>query len=368
MYAYKKKWLIVLFTVIDLIGYAISSPFRLFRKKIKTDLDKILIIRVDHIGDVINSTSVLKPLKENLPESRIDFLVASWAGDIVKDNPLIDRVIYFDPPWFGRRPAGFIRYLKAMVSLAGIMKKGKYDLCLELRGDVRHIVASFLAGIKNRAGYAVTGGGFLLTHEVPPASPRTHEIELGLRVLSELGFECPGSRVKGPDLCFPEEDRMKAVTLADELIQGAAFAAVHMISGHPSKEWGLNKFKYVLQYLTDVKNTVPVVVGTEEDGMKMRRSGVLDGVKHIDLTGRINLGQLYFLLEKASVFIGLDSAPGHLAAAAGIPALVLFSGVNDPARWAPRGGNVSLIYPGEGRDLSEVDPGSVCKVLDDIIG
>ncbi|MFH1664555.1 MAG: glycosyltransferase family 9 protein, partial [Candidatus Omnitrophota bacterium] len=80
-----------------------------------------------------------------------------------------------------------------------------------------------------------------------------------------------------------------------------------------------------------------------------------------------NIGTLGAILEKASLFVGVDSGPAHISAAAGIPTIVLFSGANDPAQWAPRGKNVRVIFPGLGNDLSHISTEEVCGVVDEVV-
>ena len=76
-YAYENKFYTILFTFLDLIGGFLFLPFRLFLKKSENDLRRILLIRCDHIGDVINATCVLEPLRKRFPDAVIDFMVSS---------------------------------------------------------------------------------------------------------------------------------------------------------------------------------------------------------------------------------------------------------------------------------------------------
>jgi hypothetical protein len=99
-YIFKKRWNIFLISLLDFFGNIVFLPFKLFKKKIPGNVGKILIIRLDHIGDVIFSTVVPQSLKAHYKGAKITLLVGSWARDIVINNPYIDEVICYDAPWF----------------------------------------------------------------------------------------------------------------------------------------------------------------------------------------------------------------------------------------------------------------------------
>jgi len=364
MYVYKKKPYILLFSLIDAVGNAFFGIRKLFTRKTPLDFNRILLIRVDHIGDVINAAAVLDPLRRSFPKAGIDLLAPSWACDIVRNNKENVNVICFDPPWFDRNPSGFFGQFKGLREMIGVVKKGRYDICIDLRGDFRHIIAMFVAGVKCRVGYGITGGGFLLTHNVPYKGVM-HETDRNMELLRAIGVE---EKTSGARLCFPDKDREDAESLVRGSVDDKKYAVLHTVPGHETKKWDPERFAGVIEYVAAEKQLVPVVAGGAADSCEVKKIGDLTDVPLIDLTGETTLGVLYHILHRASLFVGVDSAPAHIAAAAGVPALILFSGVNDPAQWAPKGENVRIIYPGKGKDLSGIQPEEVCRSIDEILG
>jgi ADP-heptose:LPS heptosyltransferase len=363
-YVYKKKTYRILFSVFDAIGAVIFFPLKLMKRRTKEKTDRILVIRTDHVGDVIFATSVLPPLRRAFPSAEIDFMVPSWAMGILKRDPHVNNIIQFDPPWFDRNKKGLIEGLKVFFNMAGTLKKGRYDVVIDLRGDARHIAASFTAGIRKRISYGITGLGFLLTDNVPYGDI-IHETQRNTALLSALGIE---SRVSDVTLYFSDKDIIRSGEIKKEAGLDKPYAIVHVVPGHPSKNWTLEGFVKTVRYLRQEKGFIPVLIGTQEDGLRIKDVITGAGVDVVDLAGRTKLSELGPLCAGASLFVGLDSGPSHIAAYTGIPTIILFSGVNDPVQWAPKGENVRIIYPGKEKDLSGITPGEVMGEIDRVMG
>ena len=362
-YVYKKKINIFLFSVLDFIGGIIAFPFKTFRQKTPKHFNKILLIREDHVGDVISASVVLSPLRRAFPGAEIDFMAPSWGMGILKGDPNLNNIVQFDPPWFDRRSKGFSQQIKGFFCMVDIMKKGEYDLAIDLRGDARHIAAMFAAGIKCRISYGITGCGFLLTHQVPYKGTM-HENERNAELLKPLGIECCSP---GINLYFSDEDILEAGNLKKELGINYPYAVIHVVPGHPEKKWNTASFSEVARYIHDEKGLVPIFIGTHDDRGDVKAVIEMAGVKSINLSGMTSLSVLGPFMTGASLFVGLDSGPTHIAAYTETPTIMLFSGVNDPAQWAPRGENVTIVYPGRGKDLSQITPREVFRMIDKVI-
>ena len=357
-YAYKKKAYIALFSILDGIGNVIVAPIRWLRRKETITGKKILVIRCDHIGDVIASSVVLRPLRRAYPDARIDFLTSSAGAELLRGNPDIDNVIPFNAPWFERdRKSGNV--MGGVLDMSRAIKKGKYDIALDLRGDARHIAAMFVSGIRTRISYGITGGGFLLTHEVPCAGVE-HETKRNIDLLAPLKIFPDKVAV---ELRSADSDIKDAKSLVRESDIKGSYVVIHPVSGRTSKNWSPDKFACIIKFLRSQKNMTPVMIGSMSDKEAVEKMG--EGI--IDLCGKTSLGMLGPIISEASLFVGLDSGPAHIAAAVGTPTVILFSGTDDPDQWAPKGENVHVICPGKGKDLSEVSVEEVIEVIDKLV-
>jgi len=360
-YVYKKKIYRILFFILDAVGAAVFAPFKFFRRETSRKADRILVVRTDHVGDVIFATAVFAPLRRAFPASEIDLMAPGWAMGVLKGNPHISNIIRFDPPWFDRNSSGLKAGIRGFFELVSMLKKGRYDVFIDLRGDARHIMAAFLAGIKRRISYGITGCGFLLTDMVPYGDVM-HEARRNTALLGPLGIDGDSSCV---ELHFSEEDISKVSRIKKDAGVEKPYAVVHIVPGHPSKDWSLFSFIRVLRYLKEKKGLMPVMIGSGKDRLRVKDAVLNSGLDAVDLSGKTTLSELGPLCAGASIFVGLDSGPSHIAAYTGTPTIMIFSGINDPAQWAPRGDNVRVVYPGKGKDLSAVSPDEVMREIDE---
>ena len=155
---YKLNWKIKPFMfVVDVIGNILFfwTKLKIFPKKV----NKILVIRLDHIGDMIMTTPVFKTLKKNFPDAKIDVLSRSVAKPAIEENTNIHKIIEYNASWFARGEK-----VDSFSGMAKKLRKEKYDLIFELKGDPRNIALAFCAG-GYRIGYGIRGFGFLLGQE-----------------------------------------------------------------------------------------------------------------------------------------------------------------------------------------------------------
>ena len=143
--------------------------------------DRIAVLRLDHLGDLLHALPALRRLRLVSPRARIDLWVGPWGQELASLFADVDTVRVTPAGWFAR-PRRQEWPWKQIWSLASGLNKEHYSAAVELRGDLRHHMALRLAGIPVRAGQSLTAGNFLLTH---PAvwQPDLHEQEQGLSVL-----------------------------------------------------------------------------------------------------------------------------------------------------------------------------------------
>ena len=87
---------------IDALGTILVLPFKAVQPRIPQEIKKILIIRLDHIGDLVCATPILENLKRRFPQAQITFLAPASARELLETNPYVDEWIWFDAPWFSR--------------------------------------------------------------------------------------------------------------------------------------------------------------------------------------------------------------------------------------------------------------------------
>ena len=369
-YRYSKwRWRIAVHAI-DAVGAAAMRLWRIARPALGVHAPKrILVVQLDHLGDAVLSSPLFPRLRAAYPDATIDVLASRSNRAIFEADPHVDTVHVAGRNWFDRHPGG--RALGTAVwRLGRSLRRGRYDLGIDVRGDVLSVLVLALAGIPRRVGWAMGGGGFLLT-DVARWVPGRHEVDSRLALLGPLGLAADGpTRVVAP---VGDRDRARVAHLlreawptaarsararvlaglgrgkggtprarperqgADWLHAGrfgaeAPLLAVHLGAGSTAKRWPPGHWRVLVgRFLAEGWRVV--VVGGPEDAPAAR---ALEPHRDLrDWTGRLAVPETAALLERADFFIGADSGPAHLAACAGIPSVVLFSGTNRARQWRP---------------------------------
>lgn len=146
---------------------------------------KILIIRLDRIGDVVLSLPAVSAIRDRFPNAWISMMVRPATQALVEGHPDIDEVISYDYEKGGRDafPVGYFRFLKSVISR-------RFDIAFVLHPSRRSVLVPFLAGIPYRVGLD-TGDSFFLTHKAADrrAEGRLHESEYALEVVRAFGIK-----------------------------------------------------------------------------------------------------------------------------------------------------------------------------------
>lgn len=358
----------ILVGVFDAVGSILMALWRLVRPLPAWSTPrKILVVQLDHMGDALLSSPIFPRLRRAYPEAQIEVLASPSNRGVFLADPLVDRVHLADRNWFERKPGR--RALGSAVWTLGRMLRGhEYDLGIDVRGDILTVLVLALAGIPRRLGWAMGGGGFLLT-DVARWVPGRHEVASRLALLAELGV-APGEpaqiRVEPTrgdrarvarrlhESWPPRRPQRRRVALladrfmdrfpaADRPARSARTAlgrfgatppllVVHLGAGAAAKRWPIRHWQDLVDRFLAADWRV-VVVGGIEDAPIAHELRPHPNLRN--WAGRLILTETVALLDGADLFIGSDSGPAHLAAAAATPAVILFSGTNRPGQWRP---------------------------------
>jgi ADP-heptose:LPS heptosyltransferase len=285
------------------------------------DVHKLAVLRANAIGDYLVSLPALEALRAAYPAAELVLLATGWHADFLAGRPgPVDRCLSV-PPTVGVRddqppalPATVDRFFAGM-------RTERFDLAIQLQGGGRHSNP-----FVSRLGARVTAGS-----QAPDAPPldRTvpytlhqHEIHRFLEVADLVGATP-----------VTLEPRLQ-VTAADQAEAAAALATddrplivLHPGANDPRRRWPTERLAEVGNELAR-KGARLAVVGTAADRpLADRLLATLEG-EAADLTGRLGLGGLTGLLAQATLLVGNDSGPRHLAAAVGTATVAVYWGVS----------------------------------------
>lgn len=289
---------------------------------------RVLIIRIDNIGDVIIASALIRELKTKvLKQAAIDLLVLPEAAALMEANPHIARVIPFSAFWFRRQP--FWKGLRAACRMAAALKRAGYDMAIDPKGDLRNIFFLFLTAIPRRIGPGRTGGEAMLTDVVPYRSG-AHLISNLLRI---VGYLAPNTTVDGSCEVFEtEKGRAEAEALYARVRRERSepLVAIFPCAHFAAKEWPASRYGALSARISKEKGFLPVILGSPGEVARCEAVRLASEGTALNLAGSLSLEGLSSFITKASCVIGNDSAPAHIAAALGVASVVLF-GPMDPS-------------------------------------
>lgn len=304
--------------VADVIGYALWSPLNILKGNGRIDakgVREILVVRTAYIGDVVMTLPILTPLRELYPEARITFLTSSGAKDLLRGNPCVDSVIEYDAFWFypGNGLKKYLGFLKAL-------RKMRYDLVIEARGDIRDILfIAYLSRSRHRVGYNVGGGGFLLTHVVPFKQVK-HKVEYHLDIVRFLG----GSVDKVDWGLAPSGSEDKKAVEALGNGRSRVIAGIHPGGRKGLKCWSAEKFALLADRLVREAGARVYFTGSAREAALIDEILGRMSCKGVSLAGRTDLRTSSAVIGRFDVFVTNDSAPLHLASAQKTPTVAIF--------------------------------------------
>ena len=280
-------------------------------KNIKT----ILIVKLDHIGDVILSTPVYQAVKETYPDSFLRVVVGPWARGVLKNNPFVDEIIEYAAPWldyngfYNRKDCSKVIH----DAITRILSK-KNDLIINLRDkDPYHQL--FCIQFKARHLLSFDSGDPLDKFSTRFAkSKKLHALEKNKVLLSSIGVVVR----KSPKIYFDDNDSHNVRKLINDVnVRVAIFTG----AGVPWKKWPRDNFLKICERLNNL-NITPLIVGhsSEQDFSEF----IKNKVKVIDLIGKTNsIQELAVLLSQCNVLLSNDSAPVHVAESVGTKCVVI---------------------------------------------
>lgn len=313
------------------------------------DIKKILVIKLRHIGDVLLTVPVFRALKETFPNARISALVNKGTEDVLTGNPIIEEIITFDR---GIKKAPFLRrYLREVGFLRNIIQR-RFDMTIDLTGGDRGAITSFLSRARYRIGWesqkGFIGKKHLYTHLFKPDG-RRHMVLQNLDVIRSFGISTDNLSM---EIFIPDDARnlIKEMIMKNNLKR----PIIHI---HPTSRWLFKCWKD--EYMAEVLKWLlargaSCLVTSSPDEREIRKvKNILSMIKVsgsslLDLSGKTTIKQLAAISEASDLFLGVDSAPMHIAAAVGTPVIALF-GPSSPYSWGPWDNNnlkgKSMIQP-----------------------
>jgi ADP-heptose:LPS heptosyltransferase len=298
----------------------------------------ILCVRCDHLGDQLMTTPAYAALRAAFPRARIDVLAAPWGRAALQGNPHVDAVRSGVAPWYAPEQPALAGIWEA-VGVGRSLHRAPYDWAFDFRGDPRAILFYVLPAARRRFGFSGLGLEALLTDALPYARDRA-PLDLALDLVGRAGARA-ASRTPVFVPGASARERARAALQREAIDPGTPFALVAPGSNRAPARWPADRFAAVARTLR-AAGLRPALTGAPADAVLLREVRARAGGDLADLASGVDFETLGALLTEASVLVGNDSAPVHLAAAASCPAVAVF-GPTDPALTFPYGDRTKFV-------------------------
>ena len=297
---------------------------------------RVLVIKLDHLGDVLLATPVFSNLRQAYPDAELHALTGTWSRVVLEGHPDVNKVLTYNSPVFCR--TGSPTSLRETFRLYKQLRHQKYDLLVALRSDWRTVCFALLRVTPKRLDRAALQ---VANKFGAPQFTGIHETTRNLDVLHKAGIPTP---IQTTTFSVTREDEKWASDFLGSLHinRERPVIAIHPGSPVPIKRWVPERYAEFADWLIARKRAQILFVGVEDEIPIITEIQGLMRAETENIAGKTTLTQLASILHISNVFIGNDSGPMHLAAAVGTPTIGLY-GPGNPTRFRPVGAMCQTI-------------------------
>jgi heptosyltransferase-1 len=275
-------------------------------------MQNILIVRLTALGDIIHSAVVLEFIKKELPNINIDWLVEKSFSGILENNPNIRKIYPIDLKSLKKDRS--LKNIKFIYSKLKTISKNSYDLVLDMQGLIKSAIVSRIIS-RNIHGFSFYSGkegiSSFLYKSKTISDYSENKIWRNVKLVNDslgLNISIFDIKNKSPHLFF--QDRTFSAKDNIIFIVGSSMSQ----KNYPKKQF--------LKLANRIKKSIFVVWGNQEE--KHIANYLAKNSEYISIAPKMNLDQLKYFISTASVVIGNDTGPTHLAWAMNTPAIILF--------------------------------------------
>lgn len=306
-----------------------------------TKPQKILLIQLRRLGDVLMTTPAIRQLRQALPEAELVFLTETPSDQLLQCNPHLQQVWTLSPKARISQTLSFVQKLRAH----------RFDCVIDFFGNPRSALLSWLSGAPQRIGFAFRGRTWAYSTSLPLKTEEgdyaaMHKLLLlkGLGIASQPDY-WPEFPVADSAREFARDLLQRLGVKSDERV-----VSLSPVSRQPYKRWSTEQFARLADWLIECYQVrLLFIYGPGEQGFvdEVRQAMRQEALPNYDPP---TLSETRALFEQVVLHVGNDNGPAHFAIAAGTPTVAIF-GRPLAVNWTP---------PNQTRHLSvEFDPG--CK-------
>ena len=294
------------------------------------EIQRILIVRTDRIGDVILTLPMARALKQQFPQARVSMLIRRYTAELVQDDPSVDQILFYDN---GDHPLPLFHLIAAL-------RTEKFDIVFHTHPRFRVALMTWLARIPLRVGTGYRWYSFLFNKKVYEhrKGAQRHELEYNLNLLKAI--DCPvnySDVIPSLQVKPFTSDKMKALIAEHRISPHDKIVLLHPGSGGSARDWGAENFGELGRRLLQIPEVKIIITGGEGEDEIVQRVQSRVGASSVAIVNKLSLGEYAALAKLATLFISNSTGTIHIAAAVGTQVIGLYPQLVplSAARWGP---------------------------------
>ncbi|PYL44531.1 MAG: hypothetical protein DME29_04475 [Verrucomicrobia bacterium] len=295
---------------------------------------KILLIQLRRLGDLILTTPAISALREHLPAAQIALAVPGESA------PLLPAIQGLRQTFLTKRG---VRDLSAWMEI----RRAGFDCVVDFTRNDRSAWLTFLSGapqriVSDRLKIKSKIRLRFYNEFVDCAMKQMHTADYYLALLQPLGISATAN---DPLLELPAAAQQLASSIIADQIRHQPFVIFHPGSARVEKFWEPERWADIIEFAAKELDLFPVLSGGSTELERAHLTAIREKLHTtvLDLSGQLDLLSLAALIEYARLLVTVDSAPMHLASAAGTPQVILF-GPTNPFHWRPRKSPAAILF------------------------
>ncbi|MXV51727.1 hypothetical protein GS399_12150 [Pedobacter sp. HMF7647] len=313
-------------SLVNLLIDLLWLPSKIISKRVDPTVinpEKILVVRLDHIGDIVMTTPAFTLLKQRFPDSKMYLLCSLANQQLFQGDNRFEKTFAFNWPWDRQAKVKWsTAKIKELLKLISLIRKEKIDLFIDFRGDLRFVVLfGLLTGIDVRLSNSRTGNKNLLTFRAD-YDVEKHEVKKCLDIIGP--FVKPKTELF-PSLFINENDQadIRLLLINNGIMPANKMALVAPYSSKDIKSWPDDYFRKIISFL--IKNDYQVLITGTADHAQHSLELISGFEKNVfSLAGKTSVREAAALVSVSNMIVGVDTGITHIASCFDIPVVAIF--------------------------------------------
>ncbi len=293
---------------------------------------RLLVVRLDNLGDLLMTTPAIAALRAGLPDAHITLLASPSGATLAPHLDLIDDLIVHDASWVANArpaPVDAERALLNAVSRRCFDAAVIFTVCTQSALPAAMLLR--LAGVPLRLAHCRENPYALLTDWLRESdaelSSARHEVRRQLDLVEAVGFPAVDEHLR---FTLHDSDMQRVADLLRHagIDGGRPLIVVHPGASAASRRYPAERFGMAARRIADATGADLVFTGNDTESALIDEARAQLARPALSLAGALSLGELAALIARASVLVTNNSGPAHLAAAVATPVVDLYALTN----------------------------------------